>query len=276
MLHFFSIIIPTLNEDHLLPKLLKDLKEQKLQNFEVIIVDGKSTDKTKELALSYAKNIPIKFFENERKNVSYQRNFGAKESQGKYLIFLDADVQVSPSFTTIAQKYIEKNKGLVFLPYVMPKEKKQYPDINLIFPFLNNLIALSQSFNRPFSAGGCMIWEKNFFLISGGFDENAIIAEDHGIIRKAHAWGVKAKFISQLKILFSLRRMKREGRLNILYKFMISHFYLLFNKDIDKKMFDWEMGGHVKKKDDKKSLLFDPKKIINDTKKFFQSVLAED
>ena len=43
---FFSIIIPTLNEEKYLPLLLSDLEHQLFTDFEVIVVDGKSADKT--------------------------------------------------------------------------------------------------------------------------------------------------------------------------------------------------------------------------------------
>jgi glycosyltransferase involved in cell wall biosynthesis len=42
---FISIIIPTLNEEKYLPKLLTDFKKQKNKNFEIVIVDGHSEDK---------------------------------------------------------------------------------------------------------------------------------------------------------------------------------------------------------------------------------------
>ncbi len=47
---FYSIIIPTLNEEKYLPLLLSDLNKQKEKNFEVIIVDGSSIDNTKKEA----------------------------------------------------------------------------------------------------------------------------------------------------------------------------------------------------------------------------------
>ena len=43
---FFSIIIPTLNEEKYLPHLLADLAKQTFQDFEVIVIDGQSTDQT--------------------------------------------------------------------------------------------------------------------------------------------------------------------------------------------------------------------------------------
>ena len=47
----FSIIIPTLNEEKYLPHLLSDIDHQITKEYEVLVVDAASTDKTKEKAL---------------------------------------------------------------------------------------------------------------------------------------------------------------------------------------------------------------------------------
>jgi glycosyltransferase involved in cell wall biosynthesis len=52
---FFSVIIPTLNEEDYLPKILADFAKQKERNFEIIIVDAASEDKTRERALEFSK-----------------------------------------------------------------------------------------------------------------------------------------------------------------------------------------------------------------------------
>ena len=54
---FFSIIIPSLNEEKYLPLLLEDLSQQTFKSFEVIIIDGKSEDKTIELAKTFNKKL---------------------------------------------------------------------------------------------------------------------------------------------------------------------------------------------------------------------------
>src|SRR3989344_4297945 len=120
---FFSVIIHTLNEQEYLPKLLKDLRNQQEKNFEVIIVDGASEDKTKKEALKFVHILKLRFFDNKRKNVSWQRNFGAQKATGKYLVFLDADCRIKPSFTRNLGKLIVIKKGLVFIPYSLPDDK---------------------------------------------------------------------------------------------------------------------------------------------------------
>jgi len=240
MKYFFSFIIPTLNEEKFLPRLLNDLQNQKEKNFEVIIVDGASVDKTRAIA---KKNwgISINFFEVERRNVSFQRNFGAEKAHGEYLIFLDADSRVYKNFTQRLEKIINKKKGLVFIPSLIAEKKS--PQIDLIFKLINFFIDISQSLPKPFSAGGSLIIDKNFFKKIGGFDENAYLAEDHNLIYKATLWAVKAKYLPQIKIKFSLRRLKKEGELKLLYKYLYASIYFLTKGKIDKKIFSYSMGG---------------------------------
>lgn len=238
---YFSIIIPTLNEEKYLPKLLDSLRDQKVKNFEVIITDGASSDKTKEKTLAYSHDFPLRFFINRKKNVAYQRNFGAKKAKGKYLIFLDADTGVNLSFTKNLMNYVFKKKGLVFIPYSIPDQNDSQS--KLIFKIANFLIEFSQAIGKPISAGGNMIWEKHFFELVGGFNERLYLAEDHNIIQRAHAWGVRAKFLRNVKVKFSLRRVRREGQLAVFYKYLLSTAHVLIKGDIKKRIYEYDMGG---------------------------------
>lgn len=239
---FLSIIIPTLNEEKFLPKLLEDLKRQSFKNFEVIIVDGGSLDKTEAVASLFKKYLNIKFLKVDKKNVSYQRNFGAKKAKGQYLFFIDADSRIKSSFIKILFKIINNKKGLIFLPYLTPDNNK--PQFKIIFDFINFLIDASQFTTRPFSAGGALIIENNFFNFLGGFDESLFIAEDHNLIKKAYLCGVRAKTLSNLKVEFSLRRLKKEGEFKVFYKYLLASAYYIFKGEIKNKIFDYPMGGH--------------------------------
>lgn len=237
---FLSIIIPTLNEEKFIPQLLSDLQKQKEKNFEVIIVDGRSEDHTRNKVLMYKNILSMTFFENDKKNVAYQKNFGAHKSNGSFLVFLDADARIKRFFTQTLQKNIQEKKGLVFLPYNKPDEKNS--QAQFLFKFINYLVELSQSTGKPFSTMG-MIFEKDFFQIIGGFDEQVFLAEDHKIIQEAHEWGVRAKLLNNIKVTFSLRRMRREGYWSLFYKYLVATAHILFKGDIKKKIYDYEMGG---------------------------------
>jgi len=240
---FFSIVVPTLNEEFFLPKLLNDLAKQKEKNFEVIVADSHSEDKTKEAALSFRKNFSINFFANKRKNVSYQRNFGASQAKGKYLIFLDADSQVTISFTKKLEKTILKKNGLFFLPSL--KTDEDSAEIKFMTDILNFFIEISQNINRPFAFGGAMILERNYFLTIGGFDETVTIAEDYDLAQRSLKWGVRAKFLPEVAVTYSLRRIRKEGKLQAYYKYMLSTTQYLLKGKIDSNLIKYEMGGHL-------------------------------
>ena len=67
---FFSVIVPTLNEEDYLPKLLTDLCKQHNKNFEVIIVDGDSDDKTNLVCEQFRSKMPIHFYNVKKRNLS--------------------------------------------------------------------------------------------------------------------------------------------------------------------------------------------------------------
>ena len=76
---FFSIVIPALNEEHYLPRLLLDLSKQTFQDFEVILVDAKSDDDTIGMAKQFEKKFgTLTILNSDKRNVAHQRNLGSQ------------------------------------------------------------------------------------------------------------------------------------------------------------------------------------------------------
>lgn len=238
---FFSVIIPTLNEEDYLPKILSDFAKQRQKNFEVIIVDAFSKDKTKERALKFSKCFPLIFVDAKKRNVSFQRNFGAQKAQGDFLVFLDADCRVNTMFTRNLYIDIFKNKGQLFLPTLITEERSRKNII--LFRLINSVIELSQSLTRPLSAGGSIFLSKKLFSDLNGFKENLYISEDHNLVQRARKLGVRAKILKDVKIVFSLRRVEKEGQVSVLYKYLLALVYMLANGEVTSKIFMYEMGG---------------------------------
>lgn len=238
---FFSIIIPALNEEYSLPKLLDDLYKQEEKNFEVIVVNAKSSDKTLEEASRFKGKIALKVFTVERKNVSYSRNFGASESKAPFLIFLDADTGVDQNFTKQVFATVSSQKALVFVPSMMPEKSTFFT--NLLFWSTILLLKISFFLGKPFSSGGNIIIEKKFFNKIHGFDETAFVAEDHELIKTAHKAGATIKFLSNVKIKTSLRRLDKEGPI-IFWKYFISTMLFLVRGKITTPIYEYKMGGH--------------------------------
>jgi glycosyltransferase involved in cell wall biosynthesis len=167
---FLSIIIPALNEEKFIPKLLTDIKKQKYKNFEVIVIDGDSDDKTRQVAESYAEYYTITVVNAKRRNLSFQRNLGGEIAKGEYLVFIDADSRIRPSFTYNLHNEIHKSKYLILLPTIVPDKGSQTDKV--WFALINFLTEMSQSVGKPAPSIGCMVFQKGFFDFLGGYQVN--------------------------------------------------------------------------------------------------------
>ena len=92
----FSVVIPTYNRAELLPRSIESVLGQTFNDFELIVVDDGSTDSTKEVVKSYEDNRIVYIKHSENWNGSAARNTGIKNSQGKYIAFLDSDDEWHP------------------------------------------------------------------------------------------------------------------------------------------------------------------------------------
>lgn len=90
-----SIVIPTLNEEKFLPRLLSSIKKQSFSDYEIIVSDGGSKDNTKKIALENNCQFVEDFIHH---HPSWQRNNGAAIARGEILIFLDADTVLQDDF----------------------------------------------------------------------------------------------------------------------------------------------------------------------------------
>ncbi len=92
-----SCITPTFNRVKLLKRAIESTISQTYPHWEMIIVDDGSKDNTKQVAEEYVKkDSRIKYFKNPGKGANAARNFGIKQSKGKYIVFLDDDDEHLP------------------------------------------------------------------------------------------------------------------------------------------------------------------------------------
>ena len=161
-----SVIIPTYNRGNLIGNSIKSVLNQTYKNFEVIVVDDGSTDKTKEV-VDIFKDERIKYIKlSQNTGASNARNIGIKNSNGKYISFQDSDdIYYPDKLETQFKNIINKKSNLDFC-----KIKVIYNDkYKLIYPNIGQEKSISNGniFNELISKGNfistqAMLVEKNF------------------------------------------------------------------------------------------------------------------
>ncbi len=121
-----SIIIPMYNTELYIEECLQSCINQTYKNFEIIIIDDKSTDKSVDIAKDILEKSKCKYriIEKERRlGVSNSRNIGIKYAEGDYIYFLDSD-DIIKSNTLEVLLRVAQNKGykVVFGRYDRSKE----------------------------------------------------------------------------------------------------------------------------------------------------------
>ncbi|MHB9156226.1 MAG: glycosyltransferase family 2 protein, partial [Endomicrobiales bacterium] len=88
-----SVIIPAYNNGIYLPESIESVLKQTYQDFEILVIDDGSTDKTRETAERYAREYPhrVRYAYQENRGAGAARNKGLTQAKGEYLAFLDAD-----------------------------------------------------------------------------------------------------------------------------------------------------------------------------------------
>ena len=163
-----SIIIPTFNEERNIGRLLVSIKIQTYKNIEVIVVDDESTDKTVEIAKRYN----AKVYSRKHSERSAQRNFGAEKSDGEFVFFIDADMELSKRVIEDALGTIDSGKYKLL---VIPEKTVG-----------NNFIAKVRAFEREMYMGDLTIevarfFDKKVFYEFGGYDLDLTGPEDYDL-----------------------------------------------------------------------------------------------
>lgn len=109
-----SIVMPSYNHAHLLPRAINSIIAQTYTNWELIIIDNHSTDNTKEVIYSF-RDSRIKLFQiNNEGVVAKSRNLGIKEAKGNWIAFLDSDDWWSNNKLEISIKYLNRDFDVVY------------------------------------------------------------------------------------------------------------------------------------------------------------------
>jgi rSAM/selenodomain-associated transferase 2 len=167
-----SIIIPVLNEAENLKELLPFFStHQRRCEFELIIVDGGSSDQTENIL----SNSNFTFLKSPKKGRACQMNYGASHAKGDIFYFVHADTRIPVSFLEDIQEVLKKGGHAGCYAYTFDSDSKLLR-INSWFTKFDGLL----------SGGGdqTLFIKKSAFQELGGFDEYYCIMEDFDIVRR--------------------------------------------------------------------------------------------
>ncbi len=224
-----SIVIPAYNEEKYLEKTLKSLKNQKTKkDYEIIVVDNESTDRTKEIAEKYA---DIVLSEKEH-IISKVRQTGAKKAKGEVILSASADSIYHKNWLeTHLEKYEENVVGVV--GKVKPLDGDKIDEIFSDF-VLDPLARVLGKIGTHFSSADNLSIKKDVFKKIGGFNTKLITHEDTDLINRAKKYG-KIRYSPDAISYVSMRRIKKWGKIKYVL-FHGSNFinYHLFKKSHEK------------------------------------------
>jgi glycosyltransferase involved in cell wall biosynthesis len=170
-----SIVIPTRNSEKTLPLCLESIRRQTYRNIEVIVVDNFSADSTVEMAKSYgAKVIQVRGERTKAKNV------GLRHAKGKYVLFIDSDMELTPTVVEDCVRLAESNPNIG--SRIIPERSVG-----------NNYWAKVRDFERSFYAGTPIesprFFRRDLALKAGGFDVDIVFYEEATLPYKIEKMG---------------------------------------------------------------------------------------
>lgn len=229
-----SIVVPTLNERKQIGNLFDSIIAQKLpEPIEVIVADAPSSDGTREFVESYADRLAVRVVEGGKPPVA--RNRGASAARGNTLLFVDADATFpDASFLRENLEFFKKRKLGIAAAQLIPRSDLAVDHI--IFGIGNLLLRILQRV-RPVGSL-CMMVTRDVFERAGGYPEDRFLCEEHDFVEKAVRFG-RYGLLPQ-RVVVSVRRFNKEGRLAAFWKYTYASLYRAFVGPITKPIFTYE------------------------------------
>jgi len=194
-----SVLMPALNAERCIGTALNSLRDQTFSDYEIIVVDNGSKDRTKEISEEYADLVLVQ----KKKGLSFARNMGIRQAKADIIAFTDSDCEATPNWVEEIFKFFQADpdEDVMAGETKIPKSTFVGDSISSLgFPggghvgFANMWKVSKKGYTMKFT--GCnFAFRKSVMDKTGYFDEALVSATDDTemsmrMIRK----GVKIKF----------------------------------------------------------------------------------
>lgn len=236
----YSIIIPTLNEEKLLPLLLKSLNNfeaKKKYDYEIIVSDGGSTDRTLKISQAYTDKL-VCYKPGETRTISYGRKKGACAAQGEFVLFINADVRldISELFEASEKRFVNSNYSAMTCNVKVFPENETRSD-KIYSAFINFYVLLLNFLGIGMARGECQLVSKKVYDSIGGYNPCLTAGEDFELSTRLRKVG-KIYFAKDITVYESPRRYHKWGYAKIIYSWFVNSISSwLFKKTVFSK---WE------------------------------------
>lgn len=180
---FFSVIIPLYNKEKQIKDTLKYVIRQTFSDFEVIVINDGSTDKSLEIAQSISDN-RITIYSQLNSGASSARNLGIEKANGKYMALLDADDVWYPNHLEEHYKSITKfpNGELFCNAYALKLSKSHLENAMYSIDLINEIQIIEDYFKastiHPIGMHSCIVFSKEVFYDVGAYNLNILSGQD--------------------------------------------------------------------------------------------------
>lgn len=171
----YSIIIPTFNDSARISRAVNSVIMQRVDNWELIVVDDGSTDDTSKIIEPFLIDPRISYVKKVNAGVAAARNYGFENSKGEFIIFLDSDDEIKLNSLSDFDHIIssESNIGLMSCG-VIEGSNESLPCINF---------GISKSKYLNLSGAFCI--KREVFYNCGRYDQNLKQSENWEMMARA-------------------------------------------------------------------------------------------
>lgn len=192
-----SIVIPTKNDEKWIEKCLNSIKNLEFRDYEVIIVDGCSSDRTVEIA----KRFDCRIIFEDKGTISYARDLGVKHAKGDFIAFTDADCVVAKDWIDELLKYFNDEKiAAVGGPNLTPEDDSEFGKcVGDVLFFLSKAGARygfeSEDVREIYHNPTCnVMYRKRVLEEVGGFNHRLITVDDEELDYRIRKRGYRILF----------------------------------------------------------------------------------
>lgn len=212
-----SFVIPALNESSYIEETLRRLarfRERSHLDVEIIVVDGRSTDRTVAIAREYADQVlrePPSYG-----TIARARNIGGFAAQGRVIVHMDADSRIPfiDELAVHALADVDDGAWVAAVPELRPYPWDRTLTDALMHRAMNCLVAICLPLGGWFAKGECQIMARNSFNEVSGYDERLVVGEDCDMFRRLGKVG-RIVFLREYAVFHSPRRFRALGYLRV-------------------------------------------------------------